>query len=870
MKLRVVLVVFGLLAATIGIPAPVVAQASTWESAVAASSPSHWWKLNNTAPNAPAVDSAGSITATHNSNAIAVPGISGQAAQFGNGSATELLLDGTNTRFEQITAELWFKPDPVFVTDRQRLIRHRTHGYHIDWLPNLSAVSANVSLETPNGDEWDNIELVAVGIDPDEWHHVALSVDTTQISLWVDGNERDTFEFLPSNAVGVHYTNDLLTIGNDYPGPGSTRKFSGLLDEVVLYDRAIAGTEIQSHYTATGRTITPITATVNGSNYAAAIINSGPVAYWQLDDDTTATNVVDSIDPNANNAGISGQRPDFDQPGVFTDSTAISFNNKNEYLSLPGGLLTDLDTEFTVEMWLQSGSTSGWDRAIRARNHGFGIDWDGANQRFQAWLHTRSGDAFVYSHPVSLNQWNHVAFVFDGAEIRMVVNGELHDVTATPGNTVLYSGSTPALILGNDSPGNRKRDFNGSIDEVAIYNTALPTQEVRSHYGASGRLVPQPTPLDTVVSCYETADGATFFHEPTLIDGQALEGCYVYEDCISTIPTLSSSLEAYVVSTGLSALQVLGCEEQDELLSTLDALGQPWEYVIVDGLDHAGISVGALGTVITASPSAIPGVGPITWAGAAGALQLVGGTLIISGVAYNASVWISDLNAQAEAAIVEDIEVVDDIAENIPQQLDPDPGRDWVMKRTIATYCLREVGLAALGTALSVAFGPGGFTAGGTHACNLIPTLIPAGFWTTNGGTVKPTLPSTQQDANAMLNGAPVVLDWKEGDRHPNGWAITNCQNTGSYNPPADQCDEYPYASTIQGGSQNSGNSLAAAPVPAISNQGEGNLLSSFLPSAQCGLVKGARTNGHPDPNAGMYLVVPIPIAGLPSTYVCP
>lgn len=338
MRVRVVLAVFGLLAATIGITSPVTAQAPSWDSAVTASSPSHWWKLDDTAPNAPAVDSAGSITATHNSDAIAVAGISGQAAQFGNGSATELLLDGTNTRFDQLTAELWFNPDPLFGPERQRLIRHRTHGYHIDWLPNLSAVYANVSLEEPDGDEWANIELVAVGVDPDEWHHVALTVDTTKIALWVDGNERDTFEFSAANAVGIHYTNDLLTIGNDYPGPSATREFSGLLDEVVLYDRAITGTEIQSHYTATGRTITPITATINGSSYAAAVMSSDPIAYWQLDEDTTATNVVDSVDPNANNAGISPRRPDFDEPGVFDGSTAIALNDRNEYLSLPGSL----------------------------------------------------------------------------------------------------------------------------------------------------------------------------------------------------------------------------------------------------------------------------------------------------------------------------------------------------------------------------------------------------------------------------------------------------------------------------------------------------------------------------------------------------
>lgn len=563
-RFRMCFVACVMVAASVGVSLPVEAQAASWDTAVAASSPSHWWNLDSTAAGATAADSAGSLTATHGPDAAATVGVDDSAGVVGPAGSEGLSLDGSATQFDQVSVELWFKPDPATaVTNDQRLIRHRTHGYHVDWSPDLGAVTAGVTLADANGDEWDNVDLVAVGVDPAVWHHVVLVVDTAKVSLWVDGNERDTFEFSPSNATGVLYTGDLLTVGTDSIGPGDSRQFSGAIDEVVLYDRALAGAEIETHFTSTGRVIEPFVATLNGSAYAAAVVNSGPVAYWQMDDPAGSTVVDDSIDPNANTAAVTSA-PTFGVPGIFDDSTAVSFDNRSETVALPAGVLSGLEDAFTFELWFNTAQASGVGRMLRAYTHGVGIDWAGGTQLLHAWLTTPGGQvSLVSDRPLGLNEWHHVAVVFDGSEFRMVINGELHDVAAAPAATATFN-TSGSLTLGNDRPGTKKRNLIGTVDEVAIYDTALDTTEIAGHYTASGRMAPVGLAVGEAITECVGLGGNVYLAEPTVAEINGVTetytaGCYFYDECDATWNGWAGDTQAWV------------CDHQTELVVSFAA-----------------------------------------------------------------------------------------------------------------------------------------------------------------------------------------------------------------------------------------------------------------------------------------------------------
>jgi hypothetical protein len=74
--------------------------------------------------------------------------------------------------------------------------------------------------------------------------------------------------------------------------------------------------------------------------------------------------------------------------------------------------------------------------------------------------------------------WYHFAVTYDGATMRMYVNGALEASTAS---ALSIPNTTYPLRLGSLDPAPTNR-FAGRLDEIAIYNVALSTAQVAEHY----------------------------------------------------------------------------------------------------------------------------------------------------------------------------------------------------------------------------------------------------------------------------------------------------------------------------------------------------------------------------------------------------
>lgn len=118
----------------------------------------------------------------------------------------------------------------------------------------------------------------------------------------------------------------------------------------------------------------------------------------------------------------------------------------------------------------------------------------------------REVDPWTFSGTMALpdNDFGHVAVTYDGAEMKIYVNGEFDSRQERgPQNTDTV---TPVLIgarFTNDAP---SEFFNGVLDEVALFNVALTEQQIREiMYGLSFPKASNPDP----------EDGA--FHEDTWV-----------------------------------------------------------------------------------------------------------------------------------------------------------------------------------------------------------------------------------------------------------------------------------------------------------------------------------------------------------------
>ena len=94
---------------------------------------------------------------------------------------------------------------------------------------------------------------------------------------------------------------------------------------------------------------------------------------------------------------------------------------------------------------------------------------------------------------VDLNEWTHVACVYDRVAVRVYVNGE--EVAAAPATQPIPASSMPLGIGRAES--NTSRNFDGLIDEVEIFNRALTRDEIQAIYeaGSQGKIkLEPPTP----------------------------------------------------------------------------------------------------------------------------------------------------------------------------------------------------------------------------------------------------------------------------------------------------------------------------------------------------------------------------------------
>jgi len=74
-------------------------------------------------------------------------------------------------------------------------------------------------------------------INPNEWYHVAGTNDGSELKLYVNGQLKDS-----GNSTGFLGVNNIAKIGGD---PGSSLYFTGLIDDVRIYNRAVSESEFQ-------------------------------------------------------------------------------------------------------------------------------------------------------------------------------------------------------------------------------------------------------------------------------------------------------------------------------------------------------------------------------------------------------------------------------------------------------------------------------------------------------------------------------------------------------------------------------------------------------------------------------------------------
>ncbi|MED5471723.1 MAG: LamG-like jellyroll fold domain-containing protein [Verrucomicrobiota bacterium] len=219
------------------------------------------------------------------------------------------------------------------------------------------------------------------------------------------------------------------------------------------------------------------------------------VAHWPLDTD------ANDATGNGHDGQIANGTVLFENIGASNRTgTAASFPD-NGRIDIPYS--PDLNPEsFTVALWAKPSSTGGYASPITSRNdvnggqstHGYIIYNDnGGNWNFWTGDGNPGWDT-LYGGPVSINEWTHLAISYDSeTETKTIwINGTQKGADTAP-NQYSQNGTVDAmdLHLGAGQDDGANFFFSGDLDDVGIWNEALPDEEIKSimENGISSSLV---------------------------------------------------------------------------------------------------------------------------------------------------------------------------------------------------------------------------------------------------------------------------------------------------------------------------------------------------------------------------------------------
>lgn len=220
--------------------------------------------------------------------------------------------------------------------------------------------------------------------------------------------------------------------------------------------------------------------------YAARVLDDEPLVYWRLDElpgslpyDEVSESVVGGYE-NGATLGEAGVLPDNDS-AYFGGAARLAVDDEVLPIDFAG-----MD-DFSIEAWVKlTAYPSNPDRGLmykqdgqNGNNHGWRLSIrDDGRLRFVRRRDGDNDDCFS-NEALPLETWVHVVGTFDGTTQRLFVDGQAHDQTVAQ-RAVLDTAArfTLASVYGAQPA------FDGWLDEVAIYDYALPPQVIAKHYNA--------------------------------------------------------------------------------------------------------------------------------------------------------------------------------------------------------------------------------------------------------------------------------------------------------------------------------------------------------------------------------------------------
>jgi len=299
-----------------------------------------------------------------------------------------------------------------------------------------------------------------------QWVYLTVQFKRGQyIKIYANGQLQQTCSPSYPEPLGASGTSLLLGYRGWYGA--SDEEFNGLMDEVKIYNYIRTPEQIRQDMTGT----------------ASPGVSSGstppqPIAHWKLDEGHGSTS-RDTIS-------------DYSLTLTGTDWKTQTNCKSNNCLYYSGADLAQANLDFnnqdyTLSAFIYPTATSSFSQIIGGdvgNNTNDGLILNNNNICFHEYS-TNSVDHSLCSttNPIQLDTWSHVALTMSGSTVRVYYNGQL-----VASETYATSNSSTKVNIGGNSSLLEARTFDGYIDEVKIYDSALTEEQIKQDMNAGSTL----------------------------------------------------------------------------------------------------------------------------------------------------------------------------------------------------------------------------------------------------------------------------------------------------------------------------------------------------------------------------------------------
>ncbi len=421
----------------------------------------------------------------------------GQALNFDG--VDDAVLIGTvpalHASTSNLTISAWIKPSKVTVGALCIVCNSNTGGGIVPWALEFNSTAGRFSLAQAGAGSGTVRVVNNTTLKKDVWYHVVV------VRTFVDTLNWPVTVYLNGVADGsgtiqrAGYAGQTIAIGKY--GQINGNYFQGAIDDIRIYSRAMSANEVNQLYNsgiskfASSR---PIISTTTCTDR----LSCGLVGYWTFDGkDISNGRVLDK------SGGVNhGNLVNIATTTFYTSGEigqAFNFDGGNDYVEFGDVNVIDNATSLSSCAWVKHNSvtdddiifskTNGTDDGIFFMRDDVGAG-TGRTDMYKIYIAESSGTDNVYiegaNNSSPLGKWTFVCFSFTenaANGLRLYVNGveDANSPASTVGIIGIDSVAQP-LRIGMRS--DTVWAFNGSIDDVRIYNRVLSSSEITALYNS--------------------------------------------------------------------------------------------------------------------------------------------------------------------------------------------------------------------------------------------------------------------------------------------------------------------------------------------------------------------------------------------------